>query len=141
VAFMLEEEGLSRAAALRVAAEIAHSRPVLLRTMVEKELGLDVADASNALRSAAVMGLAFGVAALIPVLPYLFLPIASALYVSVIFTVAILFGMGVVKSRWTRRGWLSSAAEMVAVGAIAGVAGYLFGELLPALLGVAGFAA
>src|SRR5205823_1037760 len=39
VAFMLEQEGLGRDAALRVARDLATSRNVLLNTMVEKELG------------------------------------------------------------------------------------------------------
>jgi hypothetical protein len=46
--------------------------------------------------------------------------------------------MGVIKSRWTRRHWLPSGVEIMALGAFAGVAGYLFGSVLPAMLGVAG---
>jgi VIT1/CCC1 family predicted Fe2+/Mn2+ transporter len=54
----------------------------------------------------------------------------------VILTLAVLFGIGVVKSRWTHRSWLSSGLEIVVLGAVAGVAGYFFGSVLPALLGV-----
>src|SRR4030088_700052 len=42
VAFMLQEEGLAPDAARRVARELATSKNVLLKTMVEKELGLAV---------------------------------------------------------------------------------------------------
>src|SRR5207248_5542986 len=42
VAFMFEREGLPEDASRRVAAEIAREPNVLLRTMVEKELGLAV---------------------------------------------------------------------------------------------------
>jgi VIT1/CCC1 family predicted Fe2+/Mn2+ transporter len=109
-----------------------------LKTMVEKELGLAVGDDGNALRGAAVMGAAFGLAALVPILPYLFVPIGSAVYVSVALTALVLFGMGALKSRWTRRSWVVSGLEIFALGAVAGIAGYLFGTLLPAALGVAG---
>jgi VIT1/CCC1 family predicted Fe2+/Mn2+ transporter len=51
-------------------------------------------------------------------------------------TAAVLFGIGVVKSRWTGRGWLRSGAEILALGAVAGIAGYFFGNLLPGMLGV-----
>src|SRR5438552_1264144 len=44
VAFMLQEEGLEPAAAFRLARELASSNRVLLKTMVEKELGLVVED-------------------------------------------------------------------------------------------------
>jgi vacuolar iron transporter family protein len=137
VAFMLRQEGLSRESALRVAQEIAGNKKVLLKTMVEKELGVAVHEPGGALRGAAVMGVSFGVASLVPVLPYLFLPVGTAIYVSVLLTGAALFAMGVVKSNWTHRHWLPSGLEIFALGAFAGIAGYLFGTILPSLLGVA----
>ena len=93
---------------------------------------------ANALRGAAVMGASFGIAALVPILPYLFLSASTALYVSVPLTALTLFGMGALKSRWTRRHWLLSGLEIFGLGAFAGIAGYFFGTLLPAALGVAG---
>ncbi len=138
VAFMLQEEGLEREAAFRVARELAGSREVLLKTMVEKELGLVVEDGGNAVRGAVVMGASFGLAALVPLLPYLFVPVGTAVYLSVALTGLALFAMGVVKSRWTRRHWLPSGLEIFLLGAVAGIAGYFFGTVLPGLLGVAG---
>jgi vacuolar iron transporter family protein len=140
VAFMLQEEGLDRAAAFRVARELASSKRVLLKTMVEKELGLVVEDDGNALRGALVMGAAFGLGGVVPILPYLLLPMGPAVYASVVLTGLALFAMGVVKSRWTRRHWLPSGLEIFLLGACAGVAGYFFGTFLPGLLGVAGVA-
>src|ERR1700736_1109693 len=52
VAFMLEEEGLGADAARRVARELATSKNVLLKTMVEKELGLAVDEDAKAVRGA-----------------------------------------------------------------------------------------
>ena len=141
VAFMLQEEGLAAEAARRVARELATSKNVLLKTMVEKELGLSVDEDANALRGALVMGGSFGIAALVPILPYLFLPVVTALWVSVILSGGMLFAMGGLKSRWTGRHWLPSGLEIFALGAFAGIAGYFFGTLLPAALGVAGIPA
>jgi predicted membrane protein (TIGR00267 family) len=138
VAFMLEREGLARDAASRVAREMASSKPVLLKTMVEKELGLSVDEDDNALRGALVMGAAFGLGGLVPILPYLFLDVHSAVYVSVGLAALMLFGMGVAKSRFTRRNWFKSGLQIFALGAFAGIAGYFFGTLLPLALGVAG---
>ena len=84
------------------------------------------------------MGGSFGLAALVPILPYLFLPVLTALWVSVILSGVMLFGMGALKSRWTGRHWLPSGLEIFALGAFAGIAGYFFGTLLPTALGVAG---
>ncbi|MBV9895192.1 MAG: VIT1/CCC1 transporter family protein [Chloroflexi bacterium] len=138
VAFLLEREGLAPESAQRVAHEIAGSKQVLLRTMVEKELGLSVEDDVNALRGALVMGAAFGVGGLLPILPYLFVSGTTAVVVSVSLAAVALFGMGVAKSRFTRRNWFRSGLEIFALGAFAGIAGYFFGTLLPAALGIAG---
>jgi hypothetical protein len=40
------------------------------------------------------------------------------------------------KSRWTHRTWLASGAEILVIGALAGVIGYFFGSILPGILGV-----
>ena len=136
VAYMLEQEGLDEAAAKRVAAEMARVPSVLLKTMVEKELGIDLVEGRNPLQGALVMGASFGLAALVPVIPYLLLPVNVAIWASVVVTAAVLFTVGAVKSRWTRRDPLRSGLEVVTLAAFAGIAGYLFGSLLPALLGV-----
>jgi VIT1/CCC1 family predicted Fe2+/Mn2+ transporter len=142
VAFMLAEEGLGDEDAARVAAIMARHPEVLLRTMVSRELGIQVEDEhGGVLQGALLMGGAFGLGAFVPVLPFLFLPVAVALPAAGIATGAALFGIGVVKSRWTHRGPLASGLEVLALAAFAGVAGYVFGTILPQLLGVAGISA
>jgi vacuolar iron transporter family protein len=137
VAFMFEEDGLPPDTAAQMARSMARHPSVLLKTMVEKELGLThrLAEGSP-LQGALVMGAAFGLGAAVPVLPYVLFPIEVAIWTSVIATGAVLFGIGVVKSRWTRRSWLRSGAEILLLGAVAGIAGFLFGDILPGLLGV-----
>lgn len=142
VAFMLSEEGLGDEDAGRIAALMARHPEVLLRTMVSKELGIEVEDEhGGVLQGALFMGAAFGLGAAVPVLPFLLLPIAAALPAAAVLTGAVLFAIGVVKSRWTRRSAVGSGLEVLALAAFAGVVGYLFGTVLPQLLGVAGIAA
>jgi hypothetical protein len=74
--------------------------------MVEKELGLTAGDEGSPLRGALIMGAAFGAAALIPIVPFMLVPVTTAQYGAVVFTALGLFAMGVLKSRWTRRHWL-----------------------------------
>ena len=61
-----------------------------------------------------------------------------ALWVSLLASGLMLFAMGALKSRWTGRHWLPSGLEIFCLGAFVGVAGYFFGKVLPAALGVAG---
>lgn len=142
VAYMLAEEGLGEEDAARVAAIMARHPETLLRTMVSKELGIQVEEEQGGvLQGSLLMGAAFGLGAVVPVLPFLFLPVGAALPVAMAATGAVLFGIGVVKSRWTHRSAISSGLEVLALAAFAGVAGYLFGTILPQVLGVAGLAA
>jgi VIT1/CCC1 family predicted Fe2+/Mn2+ transporter len=142
VGFMLSEEGLGDEDAARVAALMARHPEALLRTMVSKELGIQVQEEHGSpLQGAFLMGVAFGAGAVVPIVPFLFLPIEIALPVAAVATGAVLFGIGVVKSRWTRRSPAASGLEVLALAAVAGVAGYLFGTVMPTLLGVAGISA
>jgi len=137
MAFMFEEDGLPAEASASMARAIARHPDVLLKTMVEKELGLThrLAEGSP-LQGALIMGVSFGLGAAVPILPYLVLDLEVATLASVIATAGVLFAIGVVKSRWTRRSWWRSGAEILVLGAVAGVAGYFFGNLLPGMLGV-----
>jgi VIT1/CCC1 family predicted Fe2+/Mn2+ transporter len=141
VAYMLESEGLSSAAARRVAAELAREPTVLLKTMVEKELGLVIEEGRGALQGAIIMGGSFGLASVVPIIPYLILPIAIAPAASLVLCGVVVFGIGAVKTRWTKRDPIRSGLEVVALAAFAGIAGYLFGSVLPSALGFAGLGA
>jgi VIT1/CCC1 family predicted Fe2+/Mn2+ transporter len=142
VAFMLADEGLGDDEAARVAAILAQHPEVLLRTMVSRELGIQVDDDHGSpIQGALFMGAAFGLGAAVPVVPFLLVPIGVAIPAAVILTSVVLFGIGVTKSRWTRRSAISSGLEVLALAAIAGIAGYVFGTLLPALVGAAGISA
>ncbi|MDP9269575.1 MAG: VIT1/CCC1 transporter family protein [Chloroflexota bacterium] len=136
VAYMLEEEGLPGERASAIARIFAAHPEVLLKTMVEKELGLTAGEAQGSPRQGAlVMAVSFGAGAAVPLVPYMILPVQGAIYASVLLTGAALFGIGVLKSRWTRRDWLRSGLEILGLGAFAGIAGYFIGGLLPSLLG------
>lgn len=137
VAFMFEEDGLPHDKALTVASLMAQHPDTLLRTMVQKELGLTMEEGGGSpLQGALVMGAAFGLGAIPPILPHLLATGGVAVIASVTATLAVLFAIGVLKSRWTHRSWWSSGLEILAIGAVAGVAGYFFGSVLPSLLGV-----
>jgi vacuolar iron transporter family protein len=137
VAFMFEEDGLPREKARAIARLMAEHPDTLLKTMVEKELGLTVEEGGGSpLQGALVMGGAFGLGAVPPILPHLITSGGPAVIGSVVATLAVLFAIGALKSRWTHRSWWTSGLEILALGAFAGIAGYFFGSLLPVILGV-----
>ena len=136
VAYLFEQEGLPHDQARDVARMMADHPDVLLRTMVEKELGLAVEEGGGSpLQGALIMGAAFGIGSLPPIVPHLFVTGEAAVVASVVATLSVLFAIGAFKSRWTHRSWWSSGIEILVLGAVAGVAGYFFGSILPVLLG------
>jgi vacuolar iron transporter family protein len=138
VAFMFEREGLSEDSSRRIAAEIAREPNVLLRTMVEKELGLAIEEGGSPLQGALILAGAFFVAALVPLLPYFFFPVRGGLWVSIGLSAVVMFLVGLWKSRLTKRNPLASGLEILVLVAGAAIAGSFFGSVLPGLLGVAG---
>ena len=136
LAHILEEDGLPSDDALAVAALMGRHREVLLNTKVLRQYGVAVEEASGSpIQGAAVMGAAFALGALAPILPYLLLPFGVAVYASAIATGGVLFAIGIVKTRWTHAQPIWSGIEILAIGALAGVVGYFFGSVLPTLLG------
>ena len=142
IAYLFAEEGLPRETANRVARAMAEHPDVLLKTMVEKELGLAVEpEEGSPMQGALVMGGAFGLGSIVPILPHIFAGRDMAVIASTVATLGVLFGIGVVKSLWTHRSWWSSGLEILVIGAFAGIAGYFFGSILPGLLGAPGVSA
>ncbi|MFQ5919090.1 MAG: VIT1/CCC1 transporter family protein [Thermoplasmata archaeon] len=136
LAYMLEEDGLPESEAGVVAEVVARHPEVLLNVKVEKEFGIAIEEAHGSpLQGAAVMGVAFGLGALAPIIPYLFLPVGLAVYGSILATAGVLFAIGVVKTRWTHAHPVWSGLEILLIGASAGIAGYFFGTVLPTLIG------
>ena len=138
VAFMFQREGLPADASTRIAAEIGREPNVLLRTMVEKELGVAVDEGGSAAQGALILAGSFFVAALVPLLPYFVFPVRTGLWVSVGLSAIAMFGVGVWKSRLTKRNPIVSGLEILVLVAGAAIAGSFFGSVLPGLLGVAG---
>ncbi len=137
LAHILEEDGLPAEDASVVAGVIGRHREVLLNTKVLRQFGVAVEEAGGSpIQGALVMGASFALGALAPILPYLMLPMDVALPASVIATAGVLFAIGVVKTRWTHAQPIVSGLEILAIGAVAGIAGYFFGTILPTLLGV-----
>lgn len=139
VALLLERDGLGEDAARHIAAQLATSPTVLLRTMVEKELGLTVELGASPLQGAVVLAVTFFVAALVPIGPFFFLPVSTALPVAIGLSVVAMFALGVFKARFTRKNPVRSGLEIVLLVVAAAGGGYVFGSLLPRFLGVAGF--
>ena len=82
-------------------------------------------------KAAALTGLSFAVVSLIPILPFAFLNVTPAVMTAAIASIACLFGVGASKAIFTRKSWLRSGVEMMAIGTLASVATYAIGFVIP----------
>lgn len=82
-------------------------------------------------KAAALTGLSFAVVSLIPILPFAFLSVTPAVMTAAIASIACLFGVGASKTIFTRKSWLRSGVEMMAIGTLASVATYAIGLAIP----------
>jgi len=136
LALVLEDEGLPRDAAERVATGLAANPTVFLRTKVQKELGLSPDVGGAALGDALVVGLTYMAAAVVPLWPYVVLPLmAPALVTSILCTLVALFALGVAKGRIARQAWRRAGLQVMLIGSLSAAVGFGIGHLVTAVTG------
>jgi VIT1/CCC1 family predicted Fe2+/Mn2+ transporter/rubrerythrin len=133
---MFQREGLTMREAQDMAEHIASDRDLWLRTMVEKELGLSSEVTANPIKDAMVMGLAFIVAAMVPIFPFFFLEGYTAIGTSSGAALLGLFALGVGKGQIVRKSPLLQGLEILLVGAVAAAIGYGLGVSIPWVFGI-----
>jgi VIT1/CCC1 family predicted Fe2+/Mn2+ transporter/rubrerythrin len=132
----LHARGMSRPDAAEVARRIARHPDILLSTLAIFELGLAPQRLGRPVRDAFVMAVAFGVASVVPLLPFVFGSALPALGVSAVLTIGALFGVGVLKARVAGVSALRSGLEVAIFAAASGVLSFGLGRLASILLGV-----
>lgn len=100
-----------------------------VQVMMNEELNLQDVSEVSPIRSALFMGGSFLTTALIPLIPFFFLPVMQALFLAIILTAIAQFLVGALKTLVTGKNWLSSGIEMVVIGLIAAGLSYFIGTL------------
>lgn len=125
-------EGFERGEAEAIVSRIASEgeRSTLAGTL--EKLGLAPGGLGNPVKSGVLTGVSFALAALVPILPFAF-PLSGweVLIASIVATMAALFGVGALKTIFSRKSWLRSGLEMMIIGAAAGAILYMIGTALP----------
>ena len=130
---LLQEEGLSEDDARTASEAIGRSLHALVKTKIEKELGLPYHDTGTARGDAYVVGASYAVAAIVPLWPYFFFGMHLAMVLSLAATGCALFALGVLKGRVARQSLTRSGVQVLVVGAVSAGLGYLIGGLGPHL--------
>ena len=111
-----------------IANRLMSNPKLLLEDMAHKELGIFPDAMEDPLGNALVMGITYVGGGLVPVIPYLMLPISTAMPISVVGTLVVLFLFGGLKGRVVRQSWWRSGLEMLSIAGLAALAGFFIGR-------------
>jgi VIT1/CCC1 family predicted Fe2+/Mn2+ transporter len=114
----------------RIVETITANKEVWVAVMMAEEHQLSPIDRRQALKSAVVVGVSAVIGSLIPLLPFVFLPVALSMLVSVLITAVVLFVAGAFKARLTVGRPAKSGLEMAIIGTVSALVGYAVGVLL-----------
>ena len=131
-----EAEGFKRGEAEAIADRITEEKELSSQAGTLEELGLAPKEIGNPIKAGLLCGISFGLAALVPILPFTFhaLNCTNALIVSIVATVITLFGVGAMKTIFSRQNWVRSGLEMMVIGTSAAAITYVIGTLFSMII-------
>ena len=107
---------------------ITHNEKFALDFIMHEELGLVEQEETRPMKGAVITLIAFMLAGLIPLIPYLFFVGGNNTFLfASMFTAIALFGIGAARSIYMERSWISAGLEMFFVGGLAAVVAYGIG--------------
>ncbi|MFN2198637.1 MAG: VIT1/CCC1 transporter family protein [Anaerolineales bacterium] len=109
---------------------ITRNKDVWVAVMMAEEHGLVPVDRKTALKSALVVGVAAIIGSLIPLIPFVLLPVSISMVISILITALVLFGVGFYKAKTMVGHPGKSGLEMALIGTISALVGYAVGALL-----------
>ena len=132
---LLKQTGVSEEDIPVIAHYLQRNPRLYAKTMVAEELGLNLEVEETKIVEGLTIGLSYIVASIVPLIAYFFLPVETALFVSLGLSFLFLVGLGILKGVLTKMSLVSSALGIVIVGTVSGLGGYLLGVWLPKLFG------
>ena len=131
--FIFHQQGLNYRQAREMADHISSDKDLWLRTLVEKELGINPDLLQSPVKDGLTMAGAFIAGAAVPLIPYLLaaadvIDRGPAIVASVAAALTGLFLIGLGKGRLIQKSPLLQGLEVLGIGAAASGVGYLLGE-------------
>jgi len=132
---IFRDKGLYGEVLERVVKEITSDKKVWVDVMMRDELHLTPVSGTRAVRRAFVTGFSTLIGSLIPLVPFLFVPlfgisVTAATIMAVPLCALVLFGVGAYKALTLVGDWRISGLQMTIIGMVSAAAGYGIGRLL-----------
>ena len=126
-----QARGFKRQEAKAIASRVSSEMELTAEHTIGVEVGLTSEESWPPIKAGALTGLSFAVVSLIPILPFAFMVVTPAVITAVIASIGTLFAVGASKAIFTRKSWIRSGLEMMAIGTLAAGATYVIGLLIP----------
>ncbi len=130
LALIYNARGVSLERARSMAAELIQDKGHALDTLTREELGLNPDDLGSPIMAALSSFAAFGLGALIPLLPFLYLGLLAPIAMTIAITAVALFAIGSMTSLFTGKSALMGGLRMLLIGSSASALTYIIGMLL-----------
>ena len=114
----------------RIVSTITANKDVWVAVMLAEEHQLSPTDRGQALRSAVIVGIAAIIGSLIPLIPFVFLPVQVSVIAAILVSALVLFVVGFYKARVTVGNPGKSGLEMALIGTLSALVGYAVGLVL-----------
>lgn len=131
----LRKKGYAEKDLIDLAELIIHNDKFALDFIMHEGVGLIEQETARPVKGAFVTLLAFMIAGLIPLLPYILLGRGENNFLyALLFTAVALFGIGAMRSVFIQRSWLYAGMEMLIVGGIAATVAYGVGFIIKQIM-------
>lgn len=126
------KKGFSGKLLEQIVQKITSDKKVWLDTMMREELGLEPIDMRRVVRASFIVFVSAMIGSFIPLVPFFFLSVATAIALSIGISAATLFIVGFYKAKTMVGKPMRSGLELLVIGMLAAAIGYLVGLLFKA---------
>jgi VIT1/CCC1 family predicted Fe2+/Mn2+ transporter len=124
------QEGWPEGLAKEMAETASQNENIFLKEMVTRELNIPAEQESISIKGGLYMFFTYIIGGMIPLLSYIFLPIKTAVPLSIVVTLIGLFILGMSTTKFTKQPLLKSGLRVLVMGGIALIAGLAAGLLI-----------
>lgn len=114
----------------RIVTTITDNEDIWVAVMMAEEHQLQPVNRGHALRSALIVGVSAIIGSIIPLVPFLFLPVSTSMWAAISVSALVLFVVGAYKARVTVGKPGKSGLEMAVIGTLSALVGYAVGVIL-----------
>jgi predicted membrane protein (TIGR00267 family) len=114
----------------RIVDTITKQEDIWVAVMMAEEHKLSPINRKDTLRTAIIVGFSAVIGSLIPLIPFVLLPVKISMLVSVLITALVLFSVGAYKAQMTVGRPGKSGMEMTLIGTLSALVGYAVGAIL-----------